>query len=112
MTCFFSHADNNVLPLRLGDKETSPPTRFEGGKAYYFNPRFESVLKVPFAALCHRLHFLVVSANKSSTLQTSVVTDGSIENKPCYGLQSAIDGAKSEPCYGLQSVVDDEFNER
>jgi hypothetical protein len=40
---FLIHADNNVLPLRLGDKETLPPMMFEGSKAYYFHARFKEL---------------------------------------------------------------------
>jgi len=42
-TRFFIHADNNVLPLRLGDKKTLPPMKFEGSKAYYFHTRFKEL---------------------------------------------------------------------
>ena len=42
-TRFFIHADNNVLPLRLGDKETLPPMKFEGNKAYYFHTRLKEL---------------------------------------------------------------------
>jgi hypothetical protein len=47
MSRIFIHADNNVLPLRLGDKETLPQMRFEGSKAYYFHARFKE-LKVSY----------------------------------------------------------------
>jgi hypothetical protein len=40
---FLIHADNNVLPLRLGDMETLPPMRFEGNKAYYFHARLKEL---------------------------------------------------------------------
>ena len=43
MSRIFIHADNNVLPLRLGDKETLPQMRFEGSKAYYFHARFKEL---------------------------------------------------------------------
>jgi hypothetical protein len=43
MKLFFFHADNNVLPLRLGDEETLPKMRFEGSKAYYFHARFKEL---------------------------------------------------------------------
>ncbi len=42
-TRFLIHADNNVLTLRLGDKETLPPMRFEGSKAYYFHARLKEL---------------------------------------------------------------------
>jgi hypothetical protein len=43
MSRIFIHADNNVLPLRLGDEETLPQMRFEGSKAYYFHARFKEL---------------------------------------------------------------------
>ena len=39
----FINADNNVLPLRLGDKETLPKIRFGADSAYYFHTRFKEL---------------------------------------------------------------------
>jgi hypothetical protein len=39
----FFHADNNVLPLKLGDEKRLPPLRFVGDRAYFIAYRFKEV---------------------------------------------------------------------
>jgi hypothetical protein len=54
-TRFLIYANNNVLPLRLGDKETLLPMRFEGSKAYYFHARLKELgLNHRQWSLCYR----------------------------------------------------------
>ncbi len=37
------HADNNVLPLKLGDEKQLPPLRFNGDRAYFVAYRFKEL---------------------------------------------------------------------
>ncbi len=39
----FFHADNNVLPLKLGDEKRLPPLRFGGDRAYFVAYRFKEL---------------------------------------------------------------------
>ena len=48
------HTDNNVLPLKLGDKETLPAIKFGANSAYYFHTRFK---ELGFSYLQWSLHY-------------------------------------------------------
>ncbi len=42
-SCMLFHADNNVLPLKLGDEKQLPPLRFNGDRAYFVAYRFKEL---------------------------------------------------------------------